>query len=95
LLLDDPTTAVDPETEQEVLQALDAAITGRTTIIVANRLATLRRADWILVLDDGRVVERGTHQELLAQRGVYYRVASLQAADEDSRALLGSLGGAS
>jgi ATP-binding cassette subfamily B protein len=95
LLLDDPTTAVDPETEQEVLQALDAAIAGRTTIIVANRLATLRRADWILVLDEGRVVERGTHQQLLEERGVYYRVASLQAADEDSQALLRSMGGAS
>lgn len=92
LLLDDPTTAVDAQTEHEVLEAMDAAIEGRTTLIVANRLSTLRRADWILVIDDGRIVERGTHQELLKNRGVYYRAASLQAADEDSIVLLEALG---
>jgi ATP-binding cassette subfamily B protein len=92
LLLDDPTTAVDAQTEHEVLQAMDAAIAGRTTLIVANRLSTLRRADWILVLDDGRIVERGTHAELMANRGVYYRAASLQAADQDSIVLLEALG---
>jgi ABC-type multidrug transport system fused ATPase/permease subunit len=92
LLLDDPTSAVDPQTEHEVLEAMDAAIDGRTTLIVANRLSTLRRADWVLVLDDGRVVERGTHAELMANRGVYYRAASLQAADQDSIVLLDALG---
>ncbi|MDF3070486.1 MAG: sugar transporter [Polyangiaceae bacterium] len=92
LLLDDPTTAVDPQTEHEVLEAMDAAMEGRTTLIVANRLSTLRRADWILVLDEGRVVERGTHAELMQSRGVYYRAASLQAADEDSIVLLDALG---
>lgn len=92
LLLDDPTTAVDAQTEHEVLEAMDAAIEGRTTLIVANRLSTLRRADWILVIDDGRIVERGTHQELLKNRGIYYRAASLQAADEDSIVLLEALG---
>lgn len=92
LLLDDPTTAVDPQTEHEVLEAMDAAIEGRTTLIVANRLSTLRRADWILVLDDGRIVERGTHAELMQNRGLYYRVASLQVADEDSIVLLDALG---
>ena len=92
LLLDDPTTAVDAQTEHEVLEAMDAAIEGRTTLIVANRLSTLRRADWILVIDDGRIVERGTHQELLKNRGIYYRAASLQAADQDSIVLLEALG---
>jgi ABC-type multidrug transport system fused ATPase/permease subunit len=92
LLLDDPTTAVDAQTEHEVLEAMDAAIEGRTTLIVANRLSTLRRADWILVIDDGRIVERGTHAELLKNRGLYYRAASLQAADEDSIVLLEALG---
>lgn len=92
LLLDDPTTAVDPQTEHEVLQAMDAAIVGRTTLIVANRLSTLRRADWILVLSDGRIVERGTHAELMRNRGLYYRAASLQVADQDSIVLLEALG---
>lgn len=92
LLLDDPTTAVDPQTEHEVLEAMDAAIEGRTTLIVANRLSTLRRADWILVLDDGRIVERGTHAQLMANRGVYYRAASLQVADAESILLLDALG---
>jgi ATP-binding cassette subfamily B protein len=92
LLLDDPTTAVDPQTEHEVLEAMDAAIEGRTTLIVANRLSTLRRADWILVLDEGRIVERVTHAELMALRGVYYRAASLQVADRESIVLLEALG---
>jgi ATP-binding cassette subfamily B protein len=91
LLLDDPTTAIDPETEREVLSAMDSAMLGRTTLVVANRLSTLRRADEILVLDDGRIVERGTHAELMAERGVYFRAASLQAADSESLMLLGTL----
>jgi ATP-binding cassette subfamily B protein len=91
LLLDDPTTAVDAQTEHEVLQAMDVAIQGRTTLIVANRLSTLRRADWILVLSDGRIVERGTHAQLMQNRGLYYRAASLQVADPDSLALLEAL----
>lgn len=92
LLLDDPTTAVDPQTEHEVLEAMDAAIEGRTTLIVANRLSTLRRADWILVLEDGRIVERGTHAQLMERKGVYYRAASLQVADRESIVLLEALG---
>jgi ATP-binding cassette subfamily B protein len=93
LLLDDPTTAVDPDTEREVLSALDTAREGRTTVIVASRLSTLRRADLILVLDEGRIVERGTHDQLMAMRGVYYRAASLQAADQESLGLLRGFGG--
>ncbi|MFZ5895235.1 MAG: ABC transporter ATP-binding protein [Myxococcota bacterium] len=91
LLLDDPTTAIDPETEREVLSAMDSAMEGRTTLVVANRLSTLRRADEILVLNDGRIVERGTHAELMAERGVYFRAASLQAADNESLQLLNAL----
>jgi len=88
LLLDDPTTAVDPATEHEVLGAMDDAMAGRTTLVVANRLSTLRRADLILVLHDGLIVERGTHAELMELRGMYYRSAALQAADSESQALL-------
>ncbi len=92
LLLDDPTTALDAQTEHEVLRAMDAAMRGRTTLIVANRISTLRRADWVLVLDNGRVVERGTHAELMRNRGYYQRAVSLQAADRDSAGLLEALG---
>ena len=95
LLLDDPTTAVDPETEHEVLEAMSGATVGRTTLIVANRLATLRRADAIVVLRDGKIVERGTHESLISARGVYYTAASLQAADRESAALLGNPRGSS
>jgi ATP-binding cassette subfamily B protein len=92
LLLDDPTTAIDPETEHEVLSAMDGAMAGRTTFVVANRLSTLRRADEILVLHDGCIVERGTHDALMSERGVYFRAASLQAADNESLQLLSSFG---
>jgi ATP-binding cassette, subfamily B, bacterial len=88
LLLDDPTTAVDAKTETEVLEAIDGARRGRTTIIVANRMATLKRADRILVLHEGRIVETGTHEELLARRGLYFRAAALQAPDAESLRLL-------
>jgi ATP-binding cassette subfamily B protein len=81
LLLDDPTAAIDPETEHEIFAALDRAISGRTTFIVAHRLSTLRRADVILVLDGGRIVQRGTHAELMRQPGPYLRVAELQLVD--------------
>lgn len=88
LLLDDPTAAIDPETEQEILEAMDAAIAGRTTFIIAHRLSTLRRADVIVVIEDGVIVERGTHDELMARQGAYHRVAKLQLVDDESQALL-------
>lgn len=88
LLLDDPTAAIDPETEQEILTAIEKAIEGRTTFIVAHRLSTLRRADRIIVLERGRVVQAGTHQELLHSEGPYRRAATLQMVDEESRLLL-------
>ncbi|HUJ71298.1 MAG TPA: ABC transporter ATP-binding protein, partial [Verrucomicrobiae bacterium] len=78
LLLDDPTAAVDPETEKEILEAIENAMRGRTTFIVANRMSTLRRAHRILVLEDGRIVQAGTHDELMGREGAYRRTAELQ-----------------
>jgi len=81
LLLDDPTAAIDSETEQEIFEALDRAIAGRTTFIVAHRLSTLRRADFIIVMEDGRIVQRGTHEQLMREQGPYLHVANLQLVD--------------
>jgi ATP-binding cassette subfamily B protein len=81
LLLDDPTAAIDSETEQEIFEALERAISGRTTFIVAHRLSTLRRADFIVVMENGRIVQRGTHEELMRAPGPYLHVASLQLVD--------------
>ena len=78
LILDDALAAVDPETEGDILQAMENAMAGRTTFVIAHRLSTLRSADLVLVMKDGRIVQRGTHDELLAIEGHYREVAELQ-----------------
>jgi ATP-binding cassette subfamily B protein len=78
LILDDPTASVDARTEHEIVSALRQAMTGRTTFVVANRLSLLHRADVILVLDQGRLVAQGTHEQLIARPGLYRETALLQ-----------------
>jgi ATP-binding cassette subfamily B protein len=78
LLLDEATSALDAESERMVQAALESAMQGRTTLVVAHRLATVQKADRILVLDHGRLVEQGTHAELVSRGGIYARLAALQ-----------------
>ncbi|MBQ2704311.1 MAG: ABC transporter ATP-binding protein [Clostridia bacterium] len=78
LMLDEATAAVDTETEINIQQALSELIKGRTTISVAHRLSTLRDADSLVVIEEGKVVERGTHRQLIEKKGEYYRLANIQ-----------------
>ncbi|MCK8602052.1 ABC transporter ATP-binding protein [Desulfoferrobacter suflitae] len=80
VLLDEPTSSLDAGTEALLLEALERLMEGRTTFIIAHRLSTIRGADRILVMDRGRIVESGTHEELLAARGAYFRLDACQAA---------------
>jgi ATP-binding cassette subfamily B protein len=81
LILDDPTASVDPKTEHEIVSALRHAMEGRTTFVVANRLSLLRRADMILVLEEGRLIQTGTHAQILRVPGPYQEAAALQLMD--------------
>ena len=78
LLLDEATSALDAESELLVQQGLSAAMMGRTTLIIAHRLATVQKADRIVVMDHGRIVETGTPEDLRQQGGLYARLATLQ-----------------
>ncbi len=86
LVLDEATSSVDTETEFRVRDALARMVVGRTSIIIAHRLSTVQRADRILVMHKGRLREQGTHQELLALRGIYWRLYQLQYKDQEVRA---------
>lgn len=83
LILDEATSSIDTETEQLIQKALERLLVGRTSIVIAHRLSTIQKADRILVLHKGEVREYGTHQELLALRGIYYRLYLLQYKDQE------------
>jgi ABC-type multidrug transport system fused ATPase/permease subunit len=83
LVMDEATASIDPETEASIQESIQRVTAGRTSIIIAHRLNTIRHVDRIIVLHRGRVAETGTHAELLARRGVYYRLYELQYKDQD------------
>lgn len=89
LVLDEATASVDTITEQKIQAAIDKVIRGRTSIVIAHRLSTVRGADIILVVNDGKIVERGKHEELMAARGAYYRLYTRQFAEESVQSILG------
>jgi ABC-type multidrug transport system fused ATPase/permease subunit len=98
LLLDEPSASLDPESEELVFEGVSRLMEGRTSITIAHRLATVRRADVIFVLDGGVITERGTHEELLTKNGLYAHLYHMQFAPErgpeDGRGVAGEEAGA-
>jgi len=78
LVLDEATSALDTESERYIQSALDEVMVGRTTLVIAHRLSTIEQADMILVMDQGQLVEQGSHQQLIAQQGLYAHLHELQ-----------------
>ena len=74
MILDEATSSIDTRTESLVQRGMDALMKGRTVFVIAHRLSTVRNSDAIMVLDHGRIIERGTHDDLIAQRGTYYQL---------------------
>ena len=85
LILDEATSSVDTKTEEMIREALDRLLHGRTAVVIAHRLSTIQHAASILVFHKGKLREKGSHQELLAERGIYYRLYQLQYKDQELR----------
>ena len=90
LVLDEATASVDTITEQNIQRAIDEVIEGRTSLMIAHRLSTVRGADVILCVHDGKIVERGTHKELLAQKGYYYNLYTRQYEEDAMKSVFDS-----
>ena len=88
LILDEATASVDTLTEQKIQSAIDTVIQGRTSVVIAHRLSTVKNADCILAVRNGRIVERGTHKELIAKKGYYYDMYTRQYEDEEAKRIL-------
>ena len=88
LILDEATASVDTMTEAKIQAAMESVTAGRTSLMIAHRLSTVRNADVILVVRDGKIVEQGTHPELLKKRGYYYELYTRQYEDETTAQIL-------
>ena len=89
-VLDEATSSIDTQTEQYIQSAIDHLLRDRTSFLIAHRLSTIRKADMILVVRDGKIVEQGTHQSLLKARGYYHDLYSKQFAEENAAKVLGA-----
>jgi len=85
MIFDEATSAMDSETEKSIQAAIDGIINGRTTLMIAHRLSTLKKANKIIVVDKGKIIEFGTPEELLALEGKYYKLVNMQSMREEAR----------
>ena len=89
-MLDEATSSIDTQTEQLIQQAIDHLLKDRTSFLIAHRLSTIRKADMILVVRDGKIVEQGAHEDLLRAKGYYHDLYSKQFAEENAAKVFGA-----